>query len=325
MKVTILGAGAYGLALASMCDENQCDITLWNRFEEEVEELKKVRRNMRKLPQYEIPLTMNITCNMEEAIKDSQLIIIAVPAGFVDSICLQLKNYIKKDQHICIASKGIEQDSCEFIHSVVKRHIETDNLSVISGGGFAVDMIKKVPIGLSLATTNDETAATVSKALQNDYLKLRRTDDIIGTEICGSIKNIIAIAAGMLDGMDLPISTKTMFITESLHDIKGLIKALGGDKKTILSFAGFGDLLLTCTSEKSRNFTFGKLIGEGKDSSVIQEYMNNTTVEGLYTLKSIYTLLNNQHVDMPIIDLVYDIIYNDESPKKLIKFLNVKE
>ena len=323
MKVTILGAGAYGLALASMCHLNEHDITLWNRFDEEVNELKEIRRNLRKLPQYEIP--KDITSNMEEAILNSSLIIIAIPAGFVDEICQVLKDIIKPYQHICIASKGIEQDTCLFIHDVVKKYIDTDKLSVISGGSFAVDVIKEVPIGLTLATENDETAKVVTEGLQNDYLKLRRSYDVIGTEICGSIKNIIAMASGMIDGMDLHISTKAMFITESLHDIKGLINALGGDKKTILSFAGFGDLLLTCNSEKSRNFTLGKMIGEGKSKAEIEYYMKNTTVEGLYTLKSIYTLLNNKQVDMPIIDLINDIIYNEESPKKLIKFLNVKE
>ena len=325
MKVTILGAGAYGLALSSMCHLNNCDITLWNRFEKEVDELKRLRRNLRKLPQYEIPDDVHITSNMAEAIDNSPLIVIAIPAGYVDEVCQDLKNIITPEQHICIASKGIEQDTCLFVHDVVKKYIDTKNLAVISGGSFAVDMIKSVPIGLTLATLNDETAKLVSDALQNDYLKLRRSTDIIGTEICGSIKNVIALASGMIDGMNLPISTKAMFITESLHDIKGLIKALGGDKNTILSFAGFGDLLLTCTSEKSRNFTLGKMIGEEQPSDVIKEYMENTTVEGLYTLKSIYTLLNNKQVDMPIIDLVYDIIYHDESPKKLIKFLNVKE
>ena len=161
----------------------------------------------------------------------------------------------------------------------------------------------------------------MKKLLQNNYLKLRTTDDILGIEICGSIKNVIAIAAGMLDGMGLPESTQAMFITESLHDIKELIKALGGNGKTILSFAGFGDLLLTSTSYKSRNFTFGKMLGEKRDPKEIEDYMNNTTIEGLYTLKSIHKLINDRKVDIPIIDLIYDIIFNDVDPINLQSFL----
>ena len=125
----------------------------------------------------------------------------------------------------------------------------------------------------------------------------------------------------MLHGLGYPESTQCMFITESLHDIKNLIKTLGGSKKTILSFAGFGDLLLTCTSYKSRNFTLGRMIGEKKDKKEIQEYMDNTTIEGLYTLKSIYKLIKNKNVDMPIIDLIYDIIYKDVDPNELATFL----
>ena len=124
-----------------------------------------------------------------------------------------------------------------------------------------------------------------------------------------------------IDGMGFPESTQAMFITESLHDIKELIKALGGDGKTILSFAGFGDLLLTCTSTKSRNFRFGLMIGEGRSKKEIQEFIDNTTIEGLYTLKSIHKLVHNKKVNIPIIDLIYDIVFNDVNPNELKKFL----
>ena len=186
-------------------------------------------------------------------------------------------------------------------------------------------MIKKVPVGLSLATRSNYARDMIIKAMQNDYVKLRHTKDIIGTEICGSIKNIIAIASGMIDGMGFPISTSSMFITESLNDIKELIKSLGGDSKTILSFAGFGDLLLTCTSEKSRNYTLGRIIGENKSRKEIDKYIESTTIEGLYTLKSIKKLLRNKKIKMPIINLIYDIIIDKKEPVALVKFLIDKE
>ena len=192
-------------------------------------------------------------------------------------------------------------------------NINTNNIAIISGGTFAVDIVYKVPIGLTLATRSNTARDVLLKYMQNDYVKLRHTRDIVGTEICGAIKNVIAIASGMLDGMGYPISTSSMFITESLHDIKALIKALGGNKKTILSFAGFGDLLLTCTSVKSRNYTLGKFIHVVK------------SIEGLYTLKSIKKLLRNKKIKMPIIDLIYDIIINDKEPSELKRFLIEKE
>lgn len=325
MKVTILGSGAYGIALALMLNENKCEITMWERFDDKVQELIKTRENKNVLPGVKIPENIKITSDLEESMKNSELIIIAIPAGFVDEVSVKMKNYITKEQHICIASKGIEQDTCLFVDDVVKKYIKTRRIAVISGPSFAIDIAKYVPIGLTLSSKNKQTIKVCKKALENRNLKLRENNDIIGTEICGSIKNVIAIASGMIDGMGLPESTQAMFITESLHDIKELIKALGGDGKTILSFAGFGDLLLTCTSTKSRNFRFGKLIGEKKSKEEINEFINSTTIEGLYTLKSIHKLIKNRKVDIPIIDLIYDIVFNDENPDEIKRFLIKKQ
>lgn len=324
MKVTVLGCGAYGIALAMMLHRNNHDITMWTKFEEEKNLLENTRVNSTKLPSVKIPDEIKFTTNLEESVLNKELIIMAIPAGFVGETSKKMKNIIKENQHICLASKGIEQGSCLFVEEIFRKNVKTDNLAIISGPSFATDMVKNNPIGLSIATTNEHTETVVRNALENKYLKLRETDDIIGIELCGSIKNVIAIAAGILDGMNASSSTKAMFITESLHDIKELIDSLGGNKKTILSFAGFGDLLLTCTSEQSRNFKYGQLIGSKADKKVIDDYVENTTIEGLYTLKSIYKLLNDKKVNMPIIDLVYNIILKDEECGKLFDFLIYK-
>ena len=325
MKVAILGTGAYGLALALMVHENKCDIMMWTKFEDEKEMLECYRENKRVLPGVKIPDNIKFTTNMKDAISEADLIIVAVPAGFVDDVSMELKKYYRKEQHFCIASKGIEQDTCLFVTDVFNKHVKTNRLAVISGGSFAVDIVKKVPIGLSLATRNRETEMVVKNALQNKYMKLRSTKDILGIEICGSIKNVIAIASGMLNGMGYPESTQCMFITESLPDIKTLFKKFCGKKKTIKTFSGVCGLGLTFTCYKSRNFSFGKMIGEGKSKKEISDYMENTTIEGIYTLKSIYKLIKNKHVDMPIIDLIYDIIYKDVKPQELANFLRNKD
>jgi len=323
MKVCILGTGAYGLALANMFNQNNNDIVLWSKYEDEIKNLKETRC-AKSLKDVTLP-DFNYTSSMEEAVKDKDLIVIAVPAGAVNDISKELAKYYKSNQHICIASKGIEQNTCLFVNDVLNKYIKTKKLAVISGGTFAIDMYANCPLGLSLATKNKETEYILKKSLQNKYLKLRTTNDIVGIEICGSIKNVIAIASGMLDGLGYPDSTSCMFITESLHDIKNLIKALGGNKKTILTYAGFGDLLLTCTSVKSRNYTLGKMIGERKSQKEIDNYINNTTIEGLYTLKSIYKLLRKKKVKMPIIDLIYNIIFKDTAPNELATFLIKKK
>lgn len=320
MKVGVLGTGAYGVSLALILNENGHDVHMWTKFEEEANYLSQTRTSP-NLKNIIIDDEIKISTNFKKTIKGADLIVIAVPAAFVDDVAKTLKHYLKPKQHICIASKGIERDTCLFVHDVVSKHIDTENIGIISGPTFAIDVANKVPVGLSLGTKNIDTMNTIKEALENNHVKLRATDDILGIEICGSIKNVIAIANGMLDGMQLPISTQAMMITESLNDIKELIDALGGKKSTILSFAGFGDLLLTCTSVKSRNFSFGQLLGKKAPKKEIEQYIETTTIEGLYTLKSIYQLLDNKQVKMPIINLIYDIIFGDKVPEDLLTFL----
>ena len=325
MKVTVLGTGAFGLALASIFYKNNFKIKMWSPYDDEIKKLKKDNKNKSRLSEYKIPKDFKFTSNLEEAIKDSSLIVIATPTGAIDKVSQELKKYVKNTQHICIASKGIEQDTCLFPVDVLKKHLKTDNISVVSGGSFAVDIVNEYPIGLSVATKKEEAKELLSKAFNNNYVKIRFNNDLIGTELCGAIKNVVAIAAGIIEGLNLPESSKAMFITESVHDIKTLISLIGGNKKTIMSFAGFGDLLLTCTSPKSRNFSFGIMLGKKLSKKKIDEYINNTTIEGLYTLKSIYTLLKNKNIELPLINLIYDIVFNEKDPSSLITFLNSKE
>lgn len=323
MKVAIIGTGAYGMALASIFYDNKCSIKMWTNSEEERNLLLKEGKSDKV--DFVIPKDIIISTDMKEVVDKANLIMIAIPAKFLDTTSKELKKYYNSKQVVCIASKGIEQHTCRFLYDVIRDNIRTSNIAIISGGTFAVDIVYKVPIGLTLATKSNYAKDVVIKGMRNDYVKLRHTRDVIGTEICGAIKNVIAISSGILDGMGYPISTSSMFITESLHDIKDLIKALGGSKKTILSFAGFGDLLLTCTSVKSRNYTLGKIIGEGKSKEEIDKYIESTTIEGLYTLMSIRKLIKNKKIKMPIIDLTYDIIINGKSPDELKSFLNKKE
>lgn len=325
MKIGILGTGAYGLALAIALNKNKNnEIIMWTKLEHEKEEIETKHEYHKVLPGIHIPENIKITTNLEELASNSELIIYAIPAVFVDSVSKELKEYFKDNQHICMATKGIEQDSCLFVDYIVKRSIDTDNISVISGPSFAIDTVSDMPIGLSIAGKNIESNNVVKKAFTNTNIKLRETDDIYGVEICGAIKNVIAIACGILDGLNANESTKAMFITDSLHDIKNLINKLGGNGRTILSYAGFGDLLLTCTSPKSRNFSFGQILATN-DLEKIEEYKNNNTIEGLYTLKSIYQLVEKKQITIPIIELIYDIVFYNKDSNSLFTFLLEKE
>ena len=319
MKVAILGCGAYGLALASILVKNKADVSMWSYKEEEKDSLVKSRKSD-KLKDYKIPKCINFSTDMKDVISDKDLIVIAVPTFSFESTVIELKKYISKNQPVLIATKGIQQDTCLFLHDVFKKHCK-NKIAVISGPSFAVDIVKEVPIGLSLATKHNSVELLVRECFENKFTKFRRTNDIIGVEVCGSIKNVMAIASGMLEGMNAAPSTKALFLTESMNDIKELLFALGGKKKTILSFAGFGDILMTSTSPSSRNFSFGCLIGKGKSKQVIDNYLKETTVEGMYTLQSIHKLVKKKNVKMPIINLIYDIINGTKEKEEILSFL----
>ena len=323
MKIGLFGTGAYGLALSSILVHNRCEVTMWTKFEEEKKLLEEKGGNEKLLPNFKLDKSVKITTSVKECSEKKDLLIIAIPAAFVDSLCVEMKPYINNN-HIIIATKGIEQGTGLFISEILEKHFNTKNIAVISGPTFASDLITKMPAGLSVASKVPETILLAKQALQNNYIKLRDTNDIIGVEICGSIKNVIALAAGILEGLKANESTKAMLIAEALHDMERILFAFDCNKRTVLSFAGIGDLILTCTSTKSRNYSFGKIIGEKVSKKQKEEYLANTTVEGYYTLESIYQLLKDKEVKMPIIDLIYEIAVNGKDPELLLVFLVFK-
>lgn len=323
-KIAMIGTGAYGLGVSIALLKKNESITMWVESEERAKFLNNNKKNANILPNIEIPENIIFTNDLNEVISNTNIVFIAVAAKFIDSVAKDLSKLNIKNKHFCILSKGIEQNTCEFVIDVFKRYVKTKNVSVISGPSFAIDMAKGEPVGLTIASKNNKTISAIKRVLASDTVKLRTSNDIIGVELCGSIKNVIAIASGILEGLGYTESTRSFLITESLHDIKSLIYGLGGKKKTILSYAGVGDLLLTATSSKSRNYTYGILIGK-KNYTMAEDYLKNNTVEGYYTLKSIYTLIKRKKINMPIINLIYEIIINKKEPEKLSEFLIKKD
>lgn len=324
MNITILGAGAYALGLALRFNKNKNKIIIWSAVKEEIDALTKTKMNERALPGIKMPSNFIYTTNTQKALEGSNIVVIAVATKFLSSVCDEIKPYVK-NKHIVIASKGIEQDTNSFASDIVKTKLKTKKLCTISGPSFAKDMARDELVGLSLATTNNKTKQIIIKALSSDTLKIRATNDFLGVELCGTLKNIIAVTSGMLDGMKVSESTKAMFLTESINDTRKLIKKLGGNEKTIMSFAGFGDILLSCTSSSSRNYTYGKLLGSGVSKKELEAYLKSNTVEGVYTLKSIYGLIKSKRVKMPFIDFVYDVVFGYRKPNDIISFLKEKE
>lgn len=319
MKITVLGSGAYGLALALAFNRNNNQVTVWTKIEKEKEEIITNRSYEKVLPGVMIPEDITITTDLS-CVKNSDLIVLAIPIAFFRSTCMELKNYVDSNSIFCIATKGIENNTSSFPHEILEGIIKTSNISVLSGPTFAYDLANNSPSGLTVATTKDEIFNIIKKSLENDTLKLELSNDLVGTEICGSVKNIMAILAGMLDGLKACETTKALFYVKAIREIENLIINLNGNSNTAYLLCGIGDLILTCTSNKSRNFTLGKMLAT-TDSVTVSEYIENTTVEGYYTLVSIYQLIKNKNISSPLIELLYKILFEDLDKEKLFTSL----
>ena len=318
MKISILGTGAYGMALASIFYNNGHYIKMWTNSNDEKDMLLKLGHSDKV--DFNIPKDILISTNIEEVINNTNLIVLAIPSKFIENTLTEVKKYYN-NQVICISSKGIREGGT-MIYDIVKNILNTDLISVISGGTFAVDMVYKVPIGLTIASHSDTAIKMTYNALKCDFVKIDTTEDVIGVEICGSIKNVFAILMGIIDGMEYPISTTSMFFVDIIRNIKEIVNKLGGNSNTIFTYAGIGDIFLTCTSPKSRNYTLGKMIGMNKDKKEIDDYIKNNTLEGLEALKSLVGIIDKYNIDMKVVKLLDDVIYGRRSTHEIIENIN---
>ncbi|MCI9435435.1 MAG: NAD(P)H-dependent glycerol-3-phosphate dehydrogenase [Bacilli bacterium] len=317
MNILILGAGAYGLALANiLIDKNK--VTVYSVIEKEINSLKQTYKNEKLFPNIELSKKINFTNDIDTAVKNINLIIIAIPTNYIEDTIKLLKNKISNNINICIASKGINDDTNKFAYDIVENILKTKNISILSGPSFAIDTIKKETIILTLAGNN---LNEVKDIFPSDYIKIETTNDIIGVELSGTLKNIFAIACGILEGINASESTKASFLTNVINETKNLIVEFGGNQDTIFCSSGIGDIILTCSSKKSRNFTLGYLIGQNTDKNKIDEYLNKTTVEGLDALLSIKKLLVEQNINNELINLIHDIVNNHTEPSSLLKYI----
>ena len=292
MKLSIIGTGSFGLALASRF--KNVNITMWTKFEEEKNMLIENGGNDKLLPGIKLNNNIEFTNDMEYCLFNSDFIVIAIPIEFLNDTLILLSKYYKR-QNILVATKGIEKENSMFTYEIIQKHLNTDKIGILSGPTFAIDLANNNPVGFVVATKYKEIFDT-TKNLFDGSVSFMYLDDIIGTEICGTIKNIIAIGSGVLYGM--------------------------GYSKTVLSYAGIGDIILTCTSNKSRNYSFGKMIGEKQEDKVINEYISNNTIEGLYSLNGIYRFIKLKNIDSPLIEAIYNLVVNKNNEQFLNYIVN---
>lgn len=303
-KVGIIGTGAYGLALATVCHNNNHEVICYTKFKEEFEMLTKYCEHKTSLPGIIIPNEITITMDFNE-IMTCDLIIVAVPISSINEISQKIKEYDYSNKYFCFVSKGIEQQTNLLVHEIFLKHVKTDNIAIISGPSFAIDVIKSKPQNLTIASLNNSTDLFIKNILCNHYFNLVSTSDLIGVELCGALKNVIAIISGIIDGLNLGESCNAIFLTKAINELKSIILSLGGKEDTIYSYAGIGDLILTCQSKTSRNYMYGYLLVENKNKA--KNYLQCNTVEGIYTINSITSILKEKSINNTLVNIINEM------------------
>lgn len=315
MNITILGTGVFGIALAKSLNNGKNHITMWTRFEEEAEKLNETRIN-KNMDDIIIDKNIIIESNLKKAVINAQIILIVIPTKFLNDIFKDLKNLINDEQHIIIASKGLDEDNDDLISNNENLIKISNNLAFISGPTFAHDLALKCPSGMTIASKNSNTISNVKEAFKNTNVFLEETDDINGVQLLGTIKNILAIIFGITSGLNCIASTNSLLLVKLLEETKSILNDSNSSDKTLYTLAGIGDIWLTCNNNESRNYTFGKLIAS--DNSNINEYIENNTIEGLTNLKTLKNMLSKQKKEYYFINILYNIIYNNANPQKIL-------
>jgi glycerol-3-phosphate dehydrogenase (NAD(P)+) len=320
-KVAIYGAGSWGTALALLLARNGLDVLLWDINAEHVSNLQQDRENKHFLPGIPFPDNLNCTAELDEMTAHSLFQLIVVPSHGFRALLQQIKPQLQADHRLFWATKGIELDTGLLLHEVIESELpEIQQYGLVSGPTFAAEVAKGLPTAITLAANDVTIADEIAHAFQGETFRVYTSDDVIGVELGGSIKNVLAIAAGISDGLGYGANARAAIITRGLAEIMRLGEKLGAKSETLMGLAGVGDLVLTCTDNQSRNRRLGLALGKGKSlDGAIQEI--GQAIEGLKSSHSIGLLAQKAGVEMPICQQVYQILYKDLSPQQAVKVL----
>ena len=314
LKITVLGSGGWGMALALSAFKNGCDVTLWSPFEEEVRLLNEKRTNERLLKGVFLPEEIKVTTDLG-CVSGSVITIIATPSTAVRSVAQQLKS--QKDFGIVVnVSKGIEKESLKRLSQVLSEELADSPVVVLSGPSHAEEVARNIPTSLVAASKSLPAAQAVQNILGSDTLRIYTSNDLVGVELGGALKNVIAIAAGVCDGLNLGDNTKAALITRGLAEMARLGVCMGAKEYTFSGLAGIGDLVVTCTSQHSRNNRFGFKVGSGVDIETALKEVG--TVEGYYAAFMANALAERYNIEMPIVNECYSILYQNKDVKTAV-------
>jgi len=307
--IGILGAGSWGSALANLLANNGHELTVWSIDEKEISMLKEFHEQKDRLPGVILNKNIEYTTDIEKTVTGKDIIVCAVPSPFIRGTVKKLAGLVPAGQIIVNVSKGIEEATLSTLVEVIKEELPETNVSVLSGPSHAEEVGRGIPTTVVVGSKDVETSQLIQNVFMNDFFRVYTSTDITGIELGGSIKNVIALAAGISDGMGCGDNTKAALITRGMAEMMRLGTAMGAELKTLAGLSGMGDLIVTCTSKHSRNRNAGYLIGQGMTYEQAMDEVK-MVVEGVYSAKATLTLAHKYGVDMPIVEAVNDVLFH---------------
>lgn len=320
-KIAVIGAGAWGTALAITAFNASNQVIMWAFEEETVNEINQSNRTM-YLPAAHLPAALKATTNMQEALADADYVLFATPAQFNRSVFEQMNVFLKEGTPVVLCAKGIELKTGLLLSEVVREINPTVKLAVLSGPGFAVELARKCPTAVTIASEDLELAKELCQTLRTDYFRPYASSDIITPQVCGALKNVMAIASGISDGCHFGDNARAALITRGLAEMARFSVMLGGQRSSVAGLSGVGDLMLTANSHQSRNYSCGYEIGQAGWAKPVLEKCTKT-VEGVATAESVLKRAADLNIEMPICQVVEEIIYHEKPIKEaMIELLN---
>lgn len=323
-KVTFLGAGSWGTALSILLANNGHEVKLWSKVEAEIELLRTKREHVDRLPGVKLPDSIEIVDDMEDACRDRDLIVFSVASPYTRSTARLAKEFIKEGQLVVNVSKGVEENTLMTQTEIIEEEIPGISAAVLSGPSHAEEVSKGIPTTVVVGAKSFQTAKKIQDIFMSDFFRVYTSPDIVGIELGGSLKNVIALAAGVCDGLGYGDNTKAALMTRGIAEMSRLGVAMGGKAETFSGLSGVGDLIVTCTSSHSRNRNAGCLIGQGMTMDEAMKEVNQI-VEGVYSAKAAIGLSKKYNIDMPICEQIDQVLFHGKSAREAVADLFDRE
>ena len=323
-KISVLGSGSWGMALALLLHNNGHEVLLWSARPEDARKLREKRENPDRLPGVQIPEDIEILTDLERVIKSADVTVLAVASPYIRNTAHKMAPFVRKGQKIVNVAKGIEEKTLKTLSEVIEEEIPEGDVAVLSGPSHAEEVGRGLPTTVVAGAHTKETAEQVQTFFMNEVFRVYTSPDMLGIELGASLKNVIALAAGMADGLGYGDNTKAALITRGIKEISRLGVAMGANTETLNGLSGIGDLIVTCASRHSRNRKAGMLIGRGY---TMKEAMDEVkmVVEGVYSAKAAIALARKYNIDMPIIEQVNSVLFENQPAKDAVMELMLRD